>query len=148
MIGLLVLVPMLVLHGEMGAFLPPLVLSYAAAVVASMLVALTFTPALGALVLTRRRQSRPRSSDGSVPRYERVLSRFGRSVAPGRHRGRRAPRGWGSRWLPCSTRTDSLVPDFKDRNLLVQLDGAPGTRFPRCAGSRPEQEPSSAHCPV
>ncbi|MCI0636240.1 MAG: efflux RND transporter permease subunit, partial [Actinobacteria bacterium] len=45
-IALLLIVPILVLEGEPGAFMPPLVLSYAGAVIVSLIVALTVTPAL------------------------------------------------------------------------------------------------------
>ena len=127
-IGLLVLVPMLVLHGEMGEFLPPLVLSYAAAVIASMLVALTFTPALGALVLTGG-ASRSPVIGRLVPRYQRVLSRFGRSALPAAI-AVVVLLGLGLALAPMLDKDGSLVPDFEDRNLLVRLDAAPGTALP------------------
>ena len=127
-IGLLILVPMLVLHGEMGEFLPPLVLSYAAAVVASMLVALTFTPALGALVLSGG-PSRSPVIGRLVPRYQRVLSRFGRSALPAAI-AVVVLLGLGLAVAPMLDKDGSLVPDFEDRNLLVRLDAAPGTALP------------------
>jgi Cu/Ag efflux pump CusA len=46
-------VPFLLLHGQAGAFLPPIALSYLLAVAASMLVALVLTPVLGLLLLGR-----------------------------------------------------------------------------------------------
>src|SRR6202011_2915227 len=48
---LLGLLPVVVLKGEVGAFLPPLALSYGIAIAASMLVALTLTPVLSSLLL-------------------------------------------------------------------------------------------------
>ena len=51
MIILLALVPVAVLHGESGAFLPSIALSYGLAIVASVLVALVATPALSSLLL-------------------------------------------------------------------------------------------------
>ena len=44
--------PVFFLEGLSGAFFQPLVLSYALAVLASMLVALTVTPALSAILLS------------------------------------------------------------------------------------------------
>ena len=129
-IGLLVLVPMLVLHGEMGEFLPPLVLSYAAAVVASMLVALTFTPALGALVLTGG-PSRSPVIGRLVPRYRARPVTVRPVRAPGRHRGRRAPRA-GARGG--SHARQGRIP--RPRLRGPEPPGATG----RCARHRPSRD--------
>jgi Cu/Ag efflux pump CusA len=55
------LLPVFVMEGETGAFLPPLALSFVLAVTASMVVALTVTPALGLMLLSnaplQRRES-------------------------------------------------------------------------------------------
>ena len=62
MIILLSLIPIYLLSGLTGTFFRPLVLSYGLAVVASLLVALTITPALSMLLLSRaplKRQDPP-----------------------------------------------------------------------------------------
>ena len=56
--------------------------------------------------------------------------------------------GWGSRWLPCSTRTDPSSPTSRTGTSWCAWTPRPAPRFRRCAGSRPEREPSSAHCPA
>ena len=55
MIILLSLIPIYLLSGLTGTFFRPLVLSYGLAVGASLLVALTITPALSMLLLRARR---------------------------------------------------------------------------------------------
>ena len=71
---LLAIVPIFVLTGETGAFLPSLVLSYLGAVVVSTIVALTVTPALAMLLspstLDRRRSPVLRSAQ---VRYDRSV---------------------------------------------------------------------------
>jgi Cu/Ag efflux pump CusA len=127
---LLALLPIFVMNGEAGAFLPSLVLSYAGAVLASMLVALTVTPALSMLLLSNAPAGRTSPVvERLPPRYDRVFSRFIRT-----------PRAGlvtvavllllGLAVLPLLDRGSSLVPEFKDRDLLIHLDGAPGTSLP------------------
>jgi Cu/Ag efflux pump CusA len=124
------LVPVLVLDGELGAFFPALVLSYAVAVVASLLVALTVTPALS--LLLRANDSRALRESPVIewvrPRYQRVSSR----VVTGR--AGLALAGVlilvGLAVLPALSRGDSTIPEFKDRDMLIQLSGAPGTSLP------------------
>lgn len=125
---LLALLPILALSGEMGAFVPPLALSYAGAVVASMLVALTVTPALGAILVSRG-SSGPRESPVMRwlrSRYDRALSAF-----VGTHHLAAIALGLllvvGIAAAPLMDRGPSLVPAFKDRDLLVHWNGAPGT---------------------
>ena len=128
LILLLALMPVLVLNGEAGAFLPPLALSYACAVVASMLVALTVAPALSMLVLSRTPRD-PRESPvvrWLQPRYEGIVSRFLRTSRTGMI-GAGALLLIAVALLPLLDRGDSLVPEFKDRDMLIQLSGAPGT---------------------
>ena len=57
MINVVAVVPVLFLEGLSGSFFRPLVLSYALAVLVSMVVALTLTPALCLLMLSRGRWS-------------------------------------------------------------------------------------------
>jgi len=130
LIILVAAVPVALLGGLTGHFSRPLVLTYALAVVASMVVALTVTPALGLMLLT----SAPLGRRGSPivrrlqPRYDGALSRFMRSSS------------WvfvavavlllaGVATLPL-LRTPELLPPLRDRQLLIQWDGAPGTSHP------------------
>jgi hypothetical protein len=39
-------------------------------------------------------------------------------------------------WIVLPLLNGSLVPSFKDRDVLVRLDGAPGTSNPRMTRSR------------
>ena len=65
---LLVVVPVLLLPGLSGRLFAPLAQDYALAVLASLLVALTVTPALAALLLAQRGQRRP-MPDGTNPQH-------------------------------------------------------------------------------
>ena len=126
---LLALVPLYVLRGEAGAFLPPLATTYALAVLVSLVVSLTLTPALAAVVLT-----------GSEPRVSPVLRRIASRYDSLSSRLERAPRAglviggflllMGLLVLPSLERGSSIVPDFKDRDVLIELNGAPGTSLP------------------
>jgi Cu/Ag efflux pump CusA len=127
---LLMLVPILALGSEPGAFMPPLVLSYAGAVVASFVVALTVTPALAMMLVSSARP--PRTSPllaWLAPRYDRATTRFLQSAKP-------VLLATGALFviglvtLPFLERGDSVVPEFEDRNLLVKWEGAPGTSLP------------------
>ncbi|MEY2477805.1 MAG: hypothetical protein QOG87_3120 [Actinomycetota bacterium] len=130
-IALLLLVPITVLRGELGAFLPSLAFSYALAVLASLVVALTVTPALTTLLLSK---SRPNGRTSPVlqwlqPRYDRSHGRV-----LGAPRAGLAILGAllvvGVVLVPFLDRDDSMVPEFKDRDVLISLTGAPGTSLP------------------
>ena len=130
-IALILLVPIAVLRGEMGAFLPSLAFSYALAVLASLVVALTVTPALTSLLLAKGR-SDSRTSPALrwlQPRYDRTQSRV-----VGAPRAGLAILGVllvvGAVLVPFLDRDDSLVPEFKDRDVLISLTSAPGTSLP------------------
>jgi Cu/Ag efflux pump CusA len=125
---LLSLLPLFILRGEMGAFLPPLALSYAAAVLASMVVALTITPVLSMLFLSNKTLEGAESPLLRRLRhgYDRLLSRFVRSTrAAGGAIAVLALVGLGV--VPFVGRNRSLVPSFRDTNVLVRLTGPPGT---------------------
>ena len=129
--ALLALVPIFVLTGETGAFLPPLALTYGAAVVASLIVALTVAPALAMLLLPRRaRAEKPSPVERWLrPRGDRLVSHLARTPGPGLVAGIvLVVIGLGL--IPVLHRHKSLVPEFKDRDLVVALTGAPGTSLP------------------
>jgi Cu/Ag efflux pump CusA len=125
---LLSLVPVLVLTGETGAFLPRLAISYAMAIIASLVVGLTVAPALSLLLRSKSDKAPTESAVlGKLrPLYDKALVRF---VS-------RARVGLGVAGLlllisllmfPTIDRADSVVPEFKDRDLLISLQSEPGT---------------------
>ena len=124
---LLALVPVAVLHGESGAFLPSIALSYGAAIVASAIVALIATPALSSLLLAGGRDP------GAAP----VVRRLHNGFAAWSRRGFGGMRAAlvaliglvvvGIVSLPFLDHERSLVPSFQDPNVLVRWNGAPGT---------------------
>jgi CzcA family heavy metal efflux pump len=129
LITLVVLVPVFFTRGAFGAFFPSIAISYAAAVLASMLVGLVVTPALGLTLLANA----PLEDHESPvvrwlrPRYERSLSRVLGSARPvfavvG------AIVVVGLVAAPFLKR--SLTPEFEDTNLVVRLSGSPGTSLP------------------
>jgi CzcA family heavy metal efflux pump len=130
LIALLAIVPIVVMEGRPGAFFEPLVLSYALAVAAAMVVALTLTPALSVLLFSRGSLEARESPllKRLTPRYDRTLSRVIGS-----------PRGMLVAAGACVVLVlavlplldTSLIPSFKDRDVLVRLDGEPGTSNPR-----------------
>jgi Cu/Ag efflux pump CusA len=133
LVALLAIVPVAVMQGRPGAFFEPLVLSYALAVAAAMVVALTVTPTLSLLLFSRGAHGRRESPllRRLNPRYDRALARF---VA--KPRTALVAAGAcvacvvvGLAVLPLLG--TSLVPSFEDRNVLVRLDGKPGTSNPR-----------------
>ena len=124
--------PVFFLEGLTGAFLPPLVVSYLLAIAASMLVALFVTPALSLLLLPGAPLER------REPPLARLLQRgYERALAPVVHTpGRALAAGvaglvvvlLGLATVPLLSQ--DLAPTFKDTDLLVRLDGTPGTSHP------------------
>jgi CzcA family heavy metal efflux pump len=119
-------VPIFLLQGLTGAFFRPLALSYTLAIVASLLVALTVTPAL-ALILLGRSQIERRQSPvvGILQRgYTAALSRI--VVRP-----RRAYAIFALVTVMGIALTpllgQSLFPGFKERDFLVHWVSQPGT---------------------
>jgi Cu/Ag efflux pump CusA len=127
---LTMLVPILVLEGEPGAFVPPLVLSYGGAVIASFVVAITVTPALSMALLRTAKQPR------MAPVLGLLRRRYVKSLALSTRSERRALAATfallavGLVALPYLDRGDSVVPEFEERSLLVRWEGAPGTSLP------------------
>jgi Cu/Ag efflux pump CusA len=121
-IALLAAVPVFFLDGQARTFYLPLVLAYGAAVLASLVVALTLTPVLGLLLL---RPARRRAGPGGRP--ARFLSR-----ALGHPRrilvGALVVVVAGIGLFPLVSR--SFVPAAKDPDVLVQFNGPAGTSLP------------------
>jgi len=132
-IALLAIVPVIVMEGRPGAFFEPLALSYVLAVLASMVVALTVAPALSLLVFSRGSLGRRESPILQLlnPRYDGALSRLVRAprvvlIAAG------VCVVVGLAALPLLD--TSLVPSFKDRDVLVRLQSPPGTSESKMSG--------------
>jgi CzcA family heavy metal efflux pump len=129
---LVAVVPVLVMEGLTGAFLPPLALTFGLVLLASMLVALTVTPVLGLLLLAGAPLERRRP-----PLARWLEAGYRRALAPVlRTPGRAALAGVAALavlllGLAAVPRLDQdLAPSFKDTNLLVRLTGTPGTSHP------------------
>jgi CzcA family heavy metal efflux pump len=131
-VGLAVL-PVFFLERLSGAFFPDIAAAFLLALVASMVVALTVTPALTVLLLSRARTGEG-EGEGAVPlvgwlhrRYETGLSRV-------MHKPRVAYVAVGAMLVLAGATApflgQSLLPTFKENNLLIQWDGPPGTSLP------------------
>jgi CzcA family heavy metal efflux pump len=125
-INVVAIVPVFFLQGLSGSFFQPLVLSYGLAVLVSMVVALTVTPALCLLMLSR---GRIRSGDSPVLRvlkrgYGAVLTRVIRRPSP-------AIITAGvfllAGVLIYPTLGNQLLPNFKERDFLMHWLTEPST---------------------
>jgi CzcA family heavy metal efflux pump len=132
LIEVIAIVPIFTLEGLSGSFFRPLALSYALALLASMVVALTVTPALSLIFFRGGRSLQHRQSPLVAPlqrAYEflltRIIFRPRRSYAAV---GLTAILGVGL--LPLLGQ--DLLPSFKERDFLMHWLGKPGV-------SRPEE---------
>jgi Cu/Ag efflux pump CusA len=130
LIAVLAVAPIAAMEGRPGAFFEPLALSYALAVAAAMLVALTLTPALSVLLF-----SRPAAAHGESPLLRAIVPRYAAAVARSVARPRTVLIAAGACLVVALALLPllgtSLIPSFKDRDVLVQLEGEPGTSNPR-----------------
>ena len=126
LISLIAIIPVAVMEGRPGAFFEPLALSYALAVVTAMVVALTVTPALSMLLFSYGTAAGRESAVMRAlrPRYESALSRIGGSARP-IIIGTVAVTALAA--LAFALQDKSVIPSFKDRDVLVSLDAEPGT---------------------
>jgi CzcA family heavy metal efflux pump len=119
-------VPVFLLPGLTGSFFRPLAVSYTLAIVASMLVALTVTPALALILLRKAPVERHESPLVSWLQrgYTAILARILR-------RPRRAYAGCAvlvmAAVLVVPQLGQSLFPTFKERDFLMHWISAPGT---------------------
>ncbi len=122
-IVLLAAVPVLMVAGTSGALVKPLVITYALAVCASMAVAMTVTPALGLMLLQKTQLVRHETAFGSW------LRGLGEAMPPAVPRVALAVVAVvGIAGLIMLPRLEiPAVPNFKESDLLVQWDAAPGT---------------------
>lgn len=126
LIVILAVVPVFFMGGVAGAFFEPLALSYVLAVLASMLVALTATPALCLLLL-----GKASSVDRGSPLAARLLDRYGEMLRRVLGEPRKAYISAGvavvigaAIWPLLG---QSLLPALKERELLVNWSTPPGT---------------------
>ena len=124
-------VPLLFLAGRAGAFLPSLAMAYGLAIVASMIVATTISAALAAVILPEgggARHDTPaiRWLQGA---YQSALWRVVNRPRPALLTAGVVTVGVavlvGFSMVPGLG--NAAVPTFKDRDLLIHMDGAPGT---------------------
>jgi Cu/Ag efflux pump CusA len=128
-IALLAVLPVVVMKGRPGAFFDPLVVAYVAAVLASTLVALTVTPALSLLLGARAPHA---GGDPAIMRRLGALYAAALGRVVGRPRASLLAAG-GCAVVAIAALAllgTSVVPSFKDRDLLVHLDARPGTSQP------------------
>jgi len=129
LIDVVAVAPVFFMEGLTGAFFRPLALSYALAVLASMVVALTVTPALSLLLLHRATLERRQSPlvRWLQRGYAAVLGRVIRSPRPALALVLVVVL-LGLGVLPALGQ--SLLPDFKERDFLMHWVTAPGTSHP------------------
>jgi CzcA family heavy metal efflux pump len=122
-------VPLLFLEGMAGTLFPPIVVAFLAALGASMVVALTVTPALSLLLASRE----PRRLDES-PIVTWLASHYTRALAWFVARPRVVYLAAGALAVAGAAAVPfldhSLLPTFKERELLIRWQGAPGTSLP------------------
>jgi Cu/Ag efflux pump CusA len=131
LIVLLAMTPLFFLSGVAGAFLPSLLIAYGLAIVSSLIVAVTVTPALAVVLLsgTPRAHTQTNTSRRLHNGYGLLLSRMLRRTRPVFAVlavvtvGVFALAGAASLPEP----GDAFIPQFKERDLLIHWDGAPGT---------------------
>jgi Cu/Ag efflux pump CusA len=119
-------VPVYLLHSLTGTFFRPLVLSYGLAVLASLVVALTITPALSLILLSRVRLERR-----DAPLARRLKHGYGGLLSRVVHRPRTTyvlvglTVAAGAAVVPFLGQ--SLIPTFKERDFLSHIITKPGT---------------------
>jgi CzcA family heavy metal efflux pump len=122
--------PILFLEGVAGAFFRPLALGYALALLASMLIALTVTPALSLILLAQTPLEKNESplARWLQQRHSAVLARTTRTPHP-------AYLTFGALCLAGLViwpflGQQTLLPAFKETDVMIRWEGAPGTSHP------------------
>ena len=129
LIEVVALVPVFFMKGLSGAFFQPLAFAYAGAILASMVVALTVTPALGLLLL---RNAPLEHRDSPLVRW--LHGAYGRFLTRVVQRPRRAYAVVGIIAVAGVVVTPrlgkELLPSFKERDFLMHWVTKPGTSHP------------------
>ena len=126
LIDVIAVSPVFFISGLSGSFFQPLVVSYGLAVLASLVVALTVTPALAFILLRNAPIEKQRSpiTKRLQDAYGRAISRILRTTRPAFVTvGLVSVVGLGV-WPQLG---QSLLPDFKERDFLMHWVTAPGT---------------------
>ncbi|MET1232531.1 MAG: efflux RND transporter permease subunit, partial [Candidatus Limnocylindrales bacterium] len=128
-IDVVAIIPVFFIAGLSGAFFRPLAISYALAVLASLLVALTVTPALAFILLHRASVERRESpiSRRLQAAYAAFLTRIIQSARPAFATVAAVMVAGVIIWPQMG---QSLLPDFKERDFLMHWVTAPGTSGP------------------
>jgi CzcA family heavy metal efflux pump len=129
LIDVVALVPVFMIGGLSGAFFQPLAISYGLAVLASMLVALTVTPAMAYILL---RNADIEKREPSVVKW--LQARYARVLVGLLARPRFAWAGAAAFALAAivvvPTLGQSLLPSFKERDFLMHWLTTPSTSHP------------------
>lgn len=130
LILLLAVAPVFFIEGLTGSLFRPLALSYTLAILASLTVALLVTPALGLILYPNGKHDRRTSPllQGIQESYRGLLSRTVRATYPALAISVALILG-GLALVPLLWQ-QSLLPSFKQPDLLIQWEGAPGTSAP------------------
>ncbi len=129
LIVVVAVLPVLFMEGLSGAFFKPLVLAYLLAILASMLVAVTVTPALGLILL----RNAPLEGKGSplvvwlARGYSALLAKATRGPRPAYVAVAVVTLSGAAMWPLLG---HSLLPDFKERDFLMHWVTNPGTSHP------------------
>lgn len=130
LIDAVAVMPVFFMEGLTGAFFRPLAISYALAVLASMIVAMTVTPAMAYILFSRSKDLGRRESP-FVPwlkrHYERLLNRIVRRPRWA-YSSVIAIAALGAIVYP--SLGQSMLPDFKERDFLMHWVMTPGTSHP------------------
>ena len=130
LITLLAIVPVFFMEGMSAALFQPMAISYALAVLTAMVVALTVTPAMSFMLLSKR-QLDVRESPLSTwlqSGYERTLERTVKS--PGLASAIVIVLIVAGLVITPFLKRDQLLPSFREPYLTIKLEGAPGTSHP------------------
>jgi Cu/Ag efflux pump CusA len=128
-IVILAVTPVFFMRGVSGAFFEPLALSYVLALLASMIVALTVTPALSMLLLGKGRVPR-RTSPIAVGLHARYTSVLQKVVAAPRSTFALAGSVVLAGVIVWPLLGQSLLPPLNERGLVVNWATPPGTSHP------------------
>ena len=126
LIDIITITPVFFIEGLSGAFFQPLVISYGLAVLASLFVALTVTPALAYILLRNAPIERQRSPIAArlQSAYANLLGRIVRRARPVFLAVGLVTLSGVVIWPQLG---QSLLPDFKERDFLMHWVTAPGT---------------------
>ncbi len=126
LISVIAVAPLLLMHGLSAAFFQPLALSYIIAVVVSLVVATTVTPALAMLLPAHAPVAQPGGSAflGGLQRlYGRMAGSAMRSAAPAYAL---VAGGVLVGVLIWSQQEQSLIPSFQETDVFVEVQAPPG----------------------